>query len=193
MSGKGSQRFAKALKTAAGGNAKKVRQARHIQKSVEKKHGKKRGGMAAMGAASEQMSLEAALDELELPSGPDPRDVPWQDTPYPTGKDPRYDLRDKEKPPIKLRKPGERTAITPQKEDFDPDEEDRERRYSKHTRGKPRPPGPDIMTKGRVWEKLLKQQADINYKVMEFEEKGLTEEEYEYLRFHPAFDIGEYK
>ncbi len=97
MPGKGSKRFAKALKTASGGNPKRLRQARHVQRSMEKSgRSKERAAKAAMAAAkghlrdgmSLEAALEAALSELELPSGPQHGE--YEETPYPTGPDPRY-------------------------------------------------------------------------------------------------------
>lgn len=96
MPGKGSEKFAQALKTASGGNDKRLRQARHVQKNMEKRgKSKTSAAKAAMAAAkghiADGMSLEAALEtalaELELPSGPSSGE--WQDTPYPRGPDPR--------------------------------------------------------------------------------------------------------
>jgi hypothetical protein len=110
MPGKGSERFAKALKTASGGKSKRLRQARHVQRSMEKQGlSKERAAKAAMAAAKghlrDGMSLEAALEtalsELELPSEYE------EEAPYP-GSDPRYE---EEGDPDRPR--GYRTAYLP--------------------------------------------------------------------------------
>lgn len=121
MPGPGSDRFRKALKTASSGDQSKYDQARHVQRKMERSgKSKQSSAKAAMAAAkghlADGMSLEAAMEaalaELELPGGQEEEETPWMDTPYPTGKDPRYDERDGEMP-TRQRLPGERTAIPP--------------------------------------------------------------------------------
>ena len=116
MPGPGSKRFEKALHTASGGSKNRYNQARAVQRSMEKsgksKHSAAKAAMAAANGLSLEAALEAALSELELPQEEDPRDRSWTDTPYPTGKDPRYGDRDEEMPK-NPRELGQRTAFPP--------------------------------------------------------------------------------